>query len=482
VTAVLARALNDVDWFVLVYFFAINSSYLLLVLLAAGGIAKHRARRSTLSYEDSFVNPLAPSVSVILPTYNEEAVIATSVAAALSLRYAELEVIVVLDGPTDDTFGTLQRAFDLVEVPCQFPRPLATRAAPLAKFVPRGDAPLVVITKENSGRADSGNVGINSARYPLICMVDADSILDPEALLRVAQPFLDDPERVVATGGVIRAVNGCRVRYGRVLEARMPSSWLARIQVSEYLLAFLLGRTGWSRLGSLLIISGAFGLFRRDIVLAVGGLDATCIGEDAELVVRIHRWCREQHRAYRIEFVAEPVSWTEVPESLAVLARQRRRWGRGLAEVMWRHRRLIGNPRYGRVGMLALPYYVVFELFAPVVQLIGAAAVVLALVLGTLGWGYGGLFFAVAVGYGLVLSTAALAIEELTFHRYRRWGDLVAVLTAAALQNIGYRQLTALWQLQGMWAAICGRKARWGVMARTGFILDEVLDSATVPR
>lgn len=481
-TAVLTRALDDVDWVVLVYFFAINSSYLMLVALATSEIATHSVRRSTLSYEDSFVNPLSPPVSVILPTYNEEAVIATSVAATLALRYAELEVIVVLDGPTDDTFGTLQRTFDLVEVPCHFASHLPTRAAPLGKFVPRGDAPLVVITKENSGRADTINVGINVARYPLLCMVDADSILDPEALLRVAQPFLDDPDRVVATGGVIRAVNGCRVRHGRILEVRMPQSWLARIQVAEYLLAFLLGRTGWSRLDSLLIISGAFGLFRRDIVLAVGGLDATCIGEDAELVVRIHRWMRDRHRPYRIVFVAEPVSWTEVPESFAVLARQRRRWARGLAEVLWRHRQMIGNPRYGRVGMIALPYYVIFELLAPVVQPAGVFAVLLALALGTLDWSFGALFLAIAVGYGLVLSTAALAIEELTFHRYSRWRDLLFALAAAGLQNIGYRQVAAVWQLQGMWSAMRGRQAEWGAMERTGFTLDHVLVSKTAPR
>lgn len=472
-TSVLTHGLVIVDWLVLGYFVAINSSYLVLIILAAVEFARHMRIQSAIGYEDSFVNPLAKPVSIILPTFNEEGGIVTSVSAMLALRYAEFEVVVVLDGSTDGTFDALDRAFDLVEVPCVVPADVRTLVDPDAKFVARGDAPLVVVHKVNSGRADAINVGINTARYPLVCMVDADSILDPEALLRVAQPFMDDPDRVVATGGVIRAANGCRIRHGRIVEVRMPRPWLARIQVIEYLRSFLYGRTGWSRLDSLLIISGAFGLFRRDVVVAVGGLDASCIGEDAELVVRIHKFLRDQGSPYRVVFVAEPVSWTEVPETAAVLARQRRRWARGLAEVLWRHRRMIGNPRYGRIGLVALPYYVVFELLAPVVQLGGVLAVIVAFALGVVNVGFAVLFLAVAIGYGLLVSMAALAIEEFSFHRYSRWADLGLTFVAAAIENLGYRQMTALWQLQGIWAALRRKEQIWGAMARTGFTVDD---------
>ena len=461
--------LSGFDWVVLAYFVAINTSYLGLIALAAADFAGYLRRQSVLTAEDTLLSPFTPPVSIIVPAYNEEAGIVQAVGAMLSLRYPDFEVVVVVDGATDGTFEALETAFGLVEVPRVVPEEIPVRVGPGSIHVARGNAPLTVVRKANSGRADSLNVGINASRKPLVCMVDADSLLDPDALLKVAQPFIDDPERVVASGGVIRAANGCQVAHGRLLDVRMPSQWLDRIQVVEYLRAFLLGRTGWSRLNALLVISGAFGLFRRDVVIAAGGLDAGCIGEDAELVVRIHRTMREQGRPYRIRFVAEPVSWTEVPVTSKVLGRQRRRWSRGLAEILWRHRRMIGNPRYGRIGLVALPYYVLFEFLAPVIELLGVVAVVLGLCLGAVNLHFAALFLLAALGYALLLSLAALAVEELSFHRYQRWSDLASAAAAAVVENVGYRQLTAVWRVQGMWSALRGREQVWGQMERAGF-------------
>jgi cellulose synthase/poly-beta-1,6-N-acetylglucosamine synthase-like glycosyltransferase len=300
-------------------------------------------------------------------------------------------------------------------------------------------------------------------------MVDADSVLDPQALLSVAKPFTDDPLHVVATGGVVRVANGCSVLAGRIVDVRMPRGWLARIQVVEYLRAFLLGRTGWSRIGGLLIISGAFGLFRRDAVVEVGGLDHDCIGEDAELVVRLHRHLRGQRRRYRIVFVAEPVSWSEAPATLAVLGRQRRRWHRGLAEILAKHRAMVANPRYGRVGLLAIPYYLVFELLAPLVELAGLVLVPAGVAVGAVDLPFALRFLLVAYGYALLINLIALAVEEYAFHRYTRWRDLWSAVAASVLENLGYRQLTAFWRLAGAWSAVRGKRAQWGEMRREGF-------------
>ena len=458
-----------VDWVILGYFLALNTSYALLIGLAAIEFRSHLGRSSSAGYDDDMGSPFTPGVSIVVAAYNEEATIVESVKAMLSLRYPDFEVIVVVDGATDGTLAELQRAFDLTVIPRVVPADVPTREPIETVYGPRSGGPLTVASKRNSGRADSLNAGLNLARLPLACFVDADSILDSEALLRVAKPFLDDPERVVATGGVIRAVNGCTVVQGRVTEVRMPRGWLPRIQVVEYLRAFLLGRTGWSKMGSLLIISGAFGLFRRDVVVDCGGLDAGCIGEDAELVCRIHRRMRDQRRQYRIVFVAEPVSWTEVPSNRAVLARQRRRWSRGLAEVIWRHRRMMLNPRYGRVGLVALPYYLLFELVAPFVELFGVITVIVGLALGVVNVAFGILFLLVAVGYALLLSVAALAIEEWSFHRYTTWRDMWSALSAAVVENVGYRQLTAVWRLHGVWDAVFRRRQVWGEMTRQGF-------------
>lgn len=455
---------------VLVYFLLINTSYLILIALAALEFARHLRRAPFAGLDDVAVSPLTLPASVIVPAYNEEAGIVASVRAMLALRYAEHEVVVVDDGSKDATFERLRVAFGLVEVPRVVPDDVPVRQRASSVHVPAdGRTRLVVVRKENSGRADSVNVGVNVARYPLVAMVDADSILDPDALLVVAKPFADDPERVVATGGVIRAVNGCRVVAGRVVDVRLPRSVLARIQVVEYLRAFLLGRTGWSRLGSLILISGAFGLFRRDVLVEVGGLDAGSIGEDFELVLRLHRHLRRERRDYRVVFVAEPVSWTEVPVTTRVLANQRRRWHRGMWEVLWKQRGMTLNPRYGRIGLVAVPYYWLFELLAPVMELLGIVLVGLGLVVGAVDVDYAVRFLLVAYVFAILVSLAAVCAEELSFHRYGRWRDLAGILRSSVWENLWYRQLTAWWRLQGLWQGLTRRTQVWGTMTRTGF-------------
>jgi cellulose synthase/poly-beta-1,6-N-acetylglucosamine synthase-like glycosyltransferase len=458
------------DVAILLYFLVINTSYLILILLAAAEFVRHLRHQPFAGLEDMYRSPLTPGVSVLVPAHNEEAGIVASVQGMIALRYPQFEVIVIDDGSTDGTFERLRHEFDLIEAPCVVPNEVPTKGKVIGVYVPRlRPEPLIVVRKENGGKTDALNTGINLARQPLVCMVDADSILDPQALLTVAKPFADDPLRTAATGGVVRVANGCSVVAGRIVEVRMPATWLPRVQVVEYLRAFLLGRTGWSRLGGLLIISGAFGMFRRDLVVEVGGLDHDTIGEDAELVVRLHRHLRRTRRDYRVVFVAEPVSWSEAPSTAKVLGRQRRRWHRGITEILWKHRAMVCNPRYGRIGLLAMPYYVLFEFLAPVIELAGVVMVPLGLLAGAVNTDFAFRFLLVAYGYAMVVNLIALAVEELTFARYPGWRDLAYATVASALENIGYRQLTALWRVMGAWAAIRKKRQVWGVMTRTGF-------------
>jgi cellulose synthase/poly-beta-1,6-N-acetylglucosamine synthase-like glycosyltransferase len=256
---------------------------------------------------------------------------------------------------------------------------------------------------------------------------------------------------------------------GRIVKVQMPTSWLARIQVVEYLRAFLLGRTGWARFGALVLISGAFGIFRRDTIVEVGGLDPDSIGEDFELVLRIHRRMRDEKRDYRVAFVPEPVLWTEVPSTTAVLRSQRRRWHRGLWETLWAYRGMLLRPRYGKVGLVALPYFWIFELFAPLLELFGIIIVPLALALGVVNIPYAILFLVLAYGLAVLVTLSAMAAEEWSFHRHERWRDLGLTLGASVLENIGFRQLTVWWRLEGWWASLRRKKQVWGVMTRTGF-------------
>ena len=453
---------------VMAYFVLINTSYLVLIVL--GGLEFRSYLRGRKTVVDTLGGELTPGVSVIVPAHNEEAGIVTSVKALLSLRYPGHEIVVVDDGSTDGTFARLQEAFDLVELPRDVPQDIPVRAKVLGQYVPRdGRTRLIVVRKENSGRSEASNVGVNAATEPLVAMIDADSILEPDALLRVAKPFADDPTRVIATGGTIRPVNGCRVVAGRIVSVAMPRPWMPRIQVVEYLRAFLVGRTGWSRFGGLILISGAFGLYRRDTFVEAGGLDPDSIGEDFELVLRMHKLMRDAKADYRVEFVPEPVSWTEVPSTFRVLRNQRRRWHRGLWETLWQYRGMLFRPRYGRVGVVALPYYWLFELVAPLLELYGLVIVPLALVLDAINVPFALLFLVLAYGYAIFVTLAAMAMEEWAFHRHSRWRDLGVGLVSSVLENFGFRQLTVWWRLEGWWASLRGKRQVWGVMTRTGF-------------
>lgn len=461
--------LSAVQWPVLIYFLLINTSYLLLIALAAWEFTHHLRRVEQAGRQERVASEFVAPVTVVVPMYNEAAGIVASLQSLLALHYPNHDVVAIDDGSTDDTFAVLTEAFDLVPIDREIPREVAVKADVISINVPRnGRTRLTVVRKTNSGRSDALNLGINVAAGELLTFVDADSILDPDALITVTEPFAQDPTRMIATGGVIRAANGSRIVAGRLVEPRMPRQLIPRIQIVEYLRAFLLGRTGWSRLGALVLISGAFGVYRRDVLVQVGGLDVDSIGEDFEVLLRIHRQLRRERRDYRVRFVGEPVCWTEVPSTRPVLRRQRSRWHRGLWETLWKYRGMLFNPRYGRIGLLALPHYWLFELIAPVLELAGLLLVVLGLALGVVNIPFAILFLVIAYGYAMLVTLAAMTVEELTFRKYTRWRDLGTMLWAAIAENLGYRQLTAWWRLEGWWASLRGRKQVWGTMTRVG--------------
>jgi cellulose synthase/poly-beta-1,6-N-acetylglucosamine synthase-like glycosyltransferase len=325
-----------------------------------------------------------------------------------------------------------------------------------------------VVDKENGGKADALNAAVNASRYPYVCAIDADAILEEDALLRVARPVIEEPDVVVATGGIVRIANGCTIDGGRVLDVRLPESRLATLQVLEYFRAFLIGRVGWSRLNALLIISGAFGLFRRSLVETVGGYARETVGEDIELVVRLHRHLRERDERYRIEFVPDPVCWTEAPETMRQLSRQRRRWHRGLGETLWRHRGVAGNGRYGALGTAAVPYFLVFEFLGPLIEVVGLPLIVVWWIFGQLSAVFLVGFFVVAVLLGILLSLAALVLEEHSFRRHRDGREVARLIGFSVVENIGYRQLIAFWRFLAFFDLARGRDD-WGDMRRRGF-------------
>jgi cellulose synthase/poly-beta-1,6-N-acetylglucosamine synthase-like glycosyltransferase len=455
--------LEAAQWLFLGYFLLLNGSYL---ALTASALVSLRRYLSGGNAAERVYARLEIPISLIVPAYNEESTIVASVRALLQLRYQQFEVIVVNDGSRDGTLAALTKEFALQPFPEAYR--VQVRSKPVRGVYRSLTHPnLRVIDKENGGsKADASNAGLNAARYPLFYCGDADSVLDPDALRRAVRPFLEDPH-TVACGGTVRIINGCRVRGGFLERVGLPRNPLALLQIVEYLRAFLGGRLGWAPLNGLLIISGAFGVFHRQTVIDAGGYRPEAIGEDMDLVVRLHRLLSARGQKYRIGFVPDPVCWTDAPEDLATLARQRKRWQRGLVDSLRYSRELCFARGSGAAGWIAYPFFVVFELFGPVVEVFGYAIMLIAYALGLLSLQSVLVFAAVAIGLGVLLSASSLLLEELSFHVYPRTRHLLVLFLVAIVENFGYRQLTAFWRVHALIDVMRGRHVAWGAMKRS---------------
>ncbi|MEP7070604.1 MAG: glycosyltransferase [Usitatibacter sp.] len=451
------------QWFFLLYFVLINLGYIALNLLAVPALLRKIALRPLEDLPPVY-SGFEPPVSLLVPAYNEEATIASSVRSLLQLDYPQFEVVVVNDGSRDATLAALQEAFDLEPFPEAHWQRLPTKPV-RAIYHSRTHANLRVVDKENGGKADALNVGINASRLPLFCAMDADSILQRDSLRRVTEPFLEDPA-TVASGGTVRIANGCTVSGGHLELVALPRSPLAMLQIVEYLRAFLFGRLGWATLNAVLIISGAFGVFRKDVVVDAGGYRADTIGEDMELVVRLHLLLRAQHARYSIHFVPDPICWTEAPEDLGILKNQRIRWQRGLAESLHANKSLFGSG--GTPGWLAFPFFMVFECYGPLIEVAGYLFMAAMFVLGQISAGAFLAFLALAFSLGFLLSASALMLEEMSFHLYPRFSQMGALVATAVLENLGYRQLVTVWRLIGLTRWMRGARSSWGAMTRKG--------------
>jgi cellulose synthase/poly-beta-1,6-N-acetylglucosamine synthase-like glycosyltransferase len=454
------------NYFVLGYFLAINGVYLTLYVISFAEIADYVRRETFSGFAELFTSNYAPPVSVVVPAYNEEATIVSSVRSFLTLHYPLHQVVVVNDGSKDGTLDALIREFDLYESDQPVRLQLET-AAPLRCIYTAPHERLVVVDKENGGKSDALNAGVCAAAYPLVCCMDADIVLEEDALLRIARPMIES-RSVAAVGGIVRVANGCEFEKGRIIKVKTPRKALPNFQIVEYLRAFIASRTAWSKLNCLMIISGAFGMFRRRDLISAGGYATDTVGEDMELVTRMHRVLLENDRKYRISFVPDPIAWTEVPDTLRVLGRQRDRWHRGLIDTLSRHRRMIFNPRYRAAGLLGLPYFLIFELLGPVVELLGYVAFVAGLALGVLDAQFALAFLLVAIGLGVLLSTAAVFLEELRLERYPRWRDLLKLTAYGILENFGYRQINTFWRAKAI-VSYLRKNTDWGAMERKGF-------------
>ena len=449
------------------YYLATNLTYLAMLIIALKTSAQHQRRLE--SHRLSWVKdaPMTPPITIIVPAHNEEASIRVAIRNLLELDYPELEIIVVNDGSEDRTLEELREEFCLRRVRAVYIP--VTKSAPVRGLYRSDvDSRLVVVDKQSAGsKADAVNAGLNAATSPYVCIVDADSVLERDALLRIMVPVLEDPKRVVAVGGIVRVLNGSELENGQLQRVRLPRKSLEAIQVVEYLRAFLIGREAWAQGNMLMIIAGAFGVFRTDLVRGIGGYRANSMGEDLDLVARLHRHLREKAVDYEIRFVPDPMCWTEAPSDLRSLGRQRARWQKGLLDVLWPNRDMLFRPRYGRIGCFALPYLWLFELFAPVMETVGIMTIILAASLGVLSREFFLQFLIFGYAFATVISMGSVLQEEITYKRYNDWKDVVRLVSYCFLEHFPYRQMHMLWRLQGLWQYLRGDH-EWKPLKRKG--------------
>ncbi|NBU11215.1 MAG: glycosyltransferase family 2 protein, partial [Proteobacteria bacterium] len=440
--------------------------YLAQLVIAYLELRQHHRSASRSDPWWMLTSGVALPISILVPAHNEEETIVENVRSMLALHYPDFEVIVINDGSKDRTLAVLIEALGLHKVERVWHADVQHKEIRGLYGSPRYPR-LLLVDKVNGGKSDALNAGINLSRFPLFCAVDADSLLDHDSLLQVMRPFIEEPEEMVAVGGRICIVNGCTVKSGQVVEIALPTQPLPLLQSVEYIRAFLIARLAWSRLGAMLIISGAFGLFKRSAAVQVGGYSHDTVGEDMEIVVKLHRHFREREQPYQMRFVANSVCWTQAPETLGILRRQRSRWQRGMMQSLAKHRGMIFNPKYGPVGTIGMGYFFLFDIIGPVVELAGLLLVPVSCYLGTVTPHFFLAWLALTFTYGVFLSASSLLLEMMVT-RTTRPKDLALLMMSAVLENFGYRQLNSFWRIEGIWQFLTGKQG-WGAMQRTKF-------------
>ncbi|WP_421872206.1 glycosyltransferase family 2 protein [Marinoscillum sp.] len=469
--AIYQEITSFLNYGIYIYTLSIMLAYVFLAFNSVLIIRKYLRKNKTVYYDDILRSPLAPKISILAPAFNEGMSIVENIRSLLSLHYNNYEIIIINDGSKDDSIEQMITAYDLV--PSQ-ERICSDLPHQPIKNIYRSKDPafkkLIVLDKENGGKSDALNAGINISSSPLIACVDVDCVIEDDALLKMVKPFLESvDEKMIATGGVVRIANDCIVAHGRILKVRLPHKMLPLFQTVEYIRAFLLGRMAWSRLNGLLIISGAFGLFDRELVVEAGGYDTKTVGEDMELVVRMRKIMHQRKQKYRVEYIPDPLCWTEAPESRKILIKQRNRWTRGTIETLRAHKDMFFNPKYGVLGMLSYPFWFFYEWLAPIIEFTGLIYFGILAYVGWVNWDHFWLLLILVYSFSVMYSWMAILMEETTFREYDRTRYLLRLLFVALLEPIVYHPITVWAAIQGNIDKFIRKKKTWGTQERVGF-------------
>ena len=468
---IIRNILLTFHYFFLIFTVLIVGSYIILAIFSSRETIEYLKKNSFVNYEDLLTSDIAPSISIIAPAYNESLNIVENVRSLLSTHYVNYDVIIVNDGSKDDSLEKLIEAYDLERVNYLINQKVPTKPLRAGVFKSKNPAfeKLIVVDKENGGKADALNCGINISESKYLACIDVDCLLLEDSLQRMVKPFLEYTDRkVIASGGVIRIANSCKIENGKLLEVNFPDKWLERVQILEYLRSFLLGRMAWARLNGLLVISGAFGLFDKEIAIKVGGYDTTTVGEDMEIIVRMRRYMEEEKLPYKVAYIPDPLCWTEAPDNRKILISQRNRWTRGTIETLKLHKKIGFNPKYGILGMLSFPYWLIFERLAPLVEVLGMLYFLFLVCYQQISWSFVVGLFLLAYLFSLLFSFVAIFTEEFTYHQYKKKGIGLKLILTVFLEPLILHPLILYAAIRGNYDYYFNKKKKWGVMVRKG--------------
>ncbi|WP_247231555.1 glycosyltransferase family 2 protein [Telluribacter sp. SYSU D00476] len=455
---------------------------LILGIISFVTLRKYLRENRRIDYADVVLSTLTPSISLVAPAYNEGKTIVENIRSLLSIHYASYEVIIVNDGSRDDTLQKAIEAYQLEVVDFAVNEELVSKSI---RNIYKSSLPafrnLIVVDKENGGKADALNAGINVSSGRFVACIDVDCVLAQDSLLKMVKPFLEGKTRVIATGGVIRIANSCVIEHGSIVEVKVPDSFLARVQVLEYLRSFLMARMAWGRIDGLLLISGAFGMFDREIVVKAGGYNPKTVGEDLELVVRMRRYMIENKLPHTVRFIPDPLCWTEAPESITILSRQRNRWMRGTIETLLLHRKMFLNPAYGKLGLISYPYWLFYEFLAPHIEFFGFLILLTLSVLGLVDWTFFLSLMGMVYAFVIMFNLFTLLAEEFTYFQYKRFRDLFKLILTAFLEPILFHPFLVISAIQGNLDFLEGKKT-WGEMTRKGFTKEAPTAKPVLPQ
>lgn len=455
-----------------VFYYAviIMSCYILLAFISLIAVKRYVHKNTFTNYQSLVTSTITPGVSILAPAYNEGVTIVENIRSLLSIHYPNLELVVINDGSSDDTMEKVIQAFGLVKIPFVVNYQIETQQVlGVYKSTNKAFDNLIVVDKVNGGKADALNVGLNISQLPYVTCIDADCILEQDALLKLMKPFEDQTDtQVIATGGVVRIVNSCQIESGKLLKVVAPKNWVARFQAVEYIRAFLLGRMAWTFLDGLLIISGALGIFDRKVTIAAGGYNHKTVGEDMELVVRMRRYMHKHKLKYKVAFVPDPLCWTEVPEQWSSLQKQRNRWTRGTIETLRMHRGVFLNPRYKKIGLVSYPFWFFFEWLAPIIEFLGICYTIFLAFFGIINWDFFLLMCALVYSFAIFFSVFALLLEEVTYHAYHRKRDIAILFFTAMIEPFIFHPFVVYSAIRGNIDYLRGKKS-WDKLARKGF-------------